>query len=231
MTPAAPTKPPAETPHSQPIRVALRLLCDAASTARRAHRGVWEFAVEISELHAAGLRNTDLRYLLCLRYAEHAAEQARCTANFRAFRRVTTLALPPNCCFVLTDAGARAAARLAPLVAGYDEIAAGCRIDMSPTQPLMPLWDVHLRQLRWCGKLVKQYRSPAPNQEAILTVLEEEGWPPCIDDPLPPLGDIDAKERLHDTIKNLNRKQLNRLLFFRGDGTGQRVIWAPIGRC
>ena len=36
---------------------------------------------------------------------------------------------------------------------------------------------------------VKQYRVPSPNQEAVLTVFQEEGWPPRIDDPLSPVPD------------------------------------------
>jgi hypothetical protein len=55
--------------------------------------------------------------------------------------------------------------------------------------------------------------------------LEEEGWPPRIDDPLPMVAELDAKQRLHDTIKNLNRHQHRRCLRFFGDGTGQGVCW------
>ena len=58
--------------------------------------------------------------------------------------------------------------------------------------------------------------------------FEEDGWPARIDDPLPPAKKIDAKQRLHDTIKNLNRNQKQRLIRFMGDGTGQGVRWKPI---
>lgn len=92
--------------------------------------------------------------------------------------------------------------------------------------PELPCWDGALRQLRWAGQLVKEFRVPAANQEAILTALEEEGWPPYLDDPLPPTNDIDPKARLHDAIKNLNRKQINRLLCFRGNGNGEGVLWS-----
>lgn len=48
---------------------------------------------------------------------------------------------------------------------------------------------------------------------------------PRIDDPLPPVFDIEPKRRLHDTIKSLNRHQKNRLIRFKGDGTGQGIRW------
>jgi len=75
--------------------------------------------------------------------------------------------------------------------------------------------------------VVKQFKVPAPNQEVILASFEEEGWPPRIDDPLPPQADQDSKRRLHDTIITLNRHQKNRLIRFSGDGSGEGVRWDP----
>ena len=73
--------------------------------------------------------------------------------------------------------------------------------------------------------VVKEYRVPSLNQEAILTAFEEEGWPHRIDDPLSPQADQDPKCRLHDTIKRLNGHHKDRLIRFRGDGTGEGVCW------
>ena len=42
-------------------------------------------------------------------------------------------------------------------------------------------------------RVVKQFRVPAGNQELILAAFEEMGWPPHIDDPLPPVHDLDPK--------------------------------------
>ena len=67
--------------------------------------------------------------------------------------------------------------------------------------------------------------SARADQVLILAAFEEEGWPDRIDDPLPPLRDINPKCRLHDTIKWLNRNQEIRLLQFSGDGKGQGVRW------
>jgi len=62
-----------------------------------------------------------------------------------------------------------------------------------------------------------------------VAVFEEEGWPQHIDDPLPTTADCDSKQRLHDTIKRLNRHQINQLIRFRGDGSGSGVIWESLG--
>jgi hypothetical protein len=62
----------------------------------------------------------------------------------------------------------------------------------------------------------------------ILSVFDEENWPPRIDDPLPPSKRINTKQRLHDTIKSLNRNQKQRLVRFLGDGTGEGVRWELI---
>ncbi len=55
--------------------------------------------------------------------------------------------------------------------------------------------------------------------------FEEENWPRRIDDPLFPEVEICPKRRLHDTIKCLNRRQENKIVRFRGDGTGTGVLW------
>ena len=55
--------------------------------------------------------------------------------------------------------------------------------------------------------------------------FEEDGWPSRIDDALPPVVGLVTKRRLRDTIKSLNRRQKNRLIRFKGDGTGEGVCW------
>ena len=82
--------------------------------------------------------------------------------------------------------------------------------------------------LRIEGYIVKQFKVPSPSQEAILAAFEEEGWPVAIDDPLPPQPEQDPKHRLRQTIQSLNANQKNRLLHFRGDGSGQRILWEVV---
>ncbi len=79
--------------------------------------------------------------------------------------------------------------------------------------------------LFFAGKVVKQFRRRAINQELVLAAFEEECWPLRIFDPLTPQPCQDMKRRLNDTIKCLNRGQESPLLHFRGDGTGEGVLW------
>jgi hypothetical protein len=90
---------------------------------------------------------------------------------------------------------------------------------------LHPHWDSLRRELTLDGQVVKRFRVPARNQETVLMAFEEEGWPAVVLDPLPPQDEQDGKQRLHDTIKSLNRSRLARVIRFSGDGTGEGVLW------
>ncbi|MDA7924300.1 hypothetical protein N9B60_02775 [Mariniblastus sp.] len=87
-----------------------------------------------------------------------------------------------------------------------------------------PVWDRARRELRLGNKLIKRFKWPAENQERVLDAFEDNGWPTHISDPLEAHDSICPKRRLHDTIKCLNRKQINGLIKFRGDGTGLGVL-------
>ncbi len=89
---------------------------------------------------------------------------------------------------------------------------------------ITPIWDTQSRELRLGAHVVKQFKWPAITQEAVLQAFSEEGWPTRIDDPLPPSPNICPKRRLHDTIKCLNRRRVNKFIKFRGDGTGEGVL-------
>jgi hypothetical protein len=88
-----------------------------------------------------------------------------------------------------------------------------------------PCWDQQLRELRLDQILIKRFCVPAENQELILASFQEEAWPTRIDDPLPPVPQIDAKRRLHSAIQCLNRNQRAQLVHFHGDGNGRGVRW------
>jgi hypothetical protein len=76
---------------------------------------------------------------------------------------------------------------------------------------------------------VKEFRQPSTNQIRLLDAFQEQGWENThLDDPIPSAPgeeEEDAKRRLHDTIKNLNRSLRPGTICFRGDGTGQGVRW------
>jgi hypothetical protein len=218
--------PAPETGLAACVRAGLAIMLEAFDCAGELKRDVWDFAVGIHDLRGAGLTSSSLRWLLCKGYAEHALETSRPHAAQRTFRPAGNLMFCDRSCFVLTPAGAAVAAGAQSPAPAFE------RSGHSPTPPAAapaagPRWDAEHRELRWGGKLVKRFRLPALNQELILAVFEEEGWPAHIDDPLPVNINYDPKQRLEDTIKRLNKHQVNRLIRFRGDGSGCGVRWEP----
>ena len=86
-------------------------------------------------------------------------------------------------------------------------------------------WCPRLRELTVSGVLIKRFRRPAPVLDLILSAFQEEGWPPQLDDPIPPTLEVDSVTRLHDATNRLNRTQKPRLIVFFGDGTGRGIRW------
>lgn len=220
------------------LRGGLQLLATAAQYAEELNRDMWDFAVEASRLRAAGLDNSDLRWLVCKEYVQHAREITLPGEMRRSFRGHGGLIFFKRSCFVLTPAG-RAAAETAPRTAAVsaksapraeleDAVAAYARRPNGQEPKDAPHWDGQRHQFRVGGALIKEFKVHSPNQETVLAAFQEEGWPPRIDDPLPPHPEIDPKRRLHDTIKSLNRNQKSRLIQFMGDGSGEAVRWEPI---
>ena len=221
-----------ELDHRIGIRVhlhkALGLLLQAYEYALELHQDTWQFALELDVLRTAHVSNSDLRWLSSIGYLEHAQETTRLEDDNRTFHRPRAAIYGEGSCFVLTKTGAEATiAACAANPNAASEIATAPDVGASAlAKPqMLPTWDQQRRQLRWCDRIVKEFKLPAPNQETVLAVFEEEGWPPRIDDPLSPAGETDPKRRLHDTIKALNRKQKHGVLFFMGDGTGGGVRW------
>lgn len=224
------------------IHGALQLLLEAREYAADTNRDIWDFAVEGQSLRRIGLTSADLRWLTCKGYVLHACEVTQLGEGRRSFRPCGELTFTKRTCFVLTDPGVEYTRTLLNRNSAENEQSAtktrdvsksNCAPDAnggtsgSQSNQLVPSWDCDYREIRFNGRVVKQFKLPSPNQEAILMAFSEEGWPPRIDDPLPPHPECDPKQRLHDTIRSLNRNQKNRLLRFKGDGTGQGVLWEP----
>lgn len=232
-------------------KAGMKELLRAFDYARTADRDDWAFAVEIDLMFELGLTRSDLRWLACMGYIKHARETTRCDEDGRRFRPLGNLSFPKRTCFILTASGAAIARSLDhELATGQSSCRRpqppdrssfdlseppsfshdGCGFPTIGTPDVfaglaVPAWDAERRELRVCGALVKRFKWPAANQEIVLAAFEEEGWPSRIDDPLPVEAEQDPKRRLHDTIKCLNRKQERPLLHFRGDGTGEGVVW------
>jgi hypothetical protein len=219
------------------VKRGLALLLTAHHYAVDLGRDCWDFATEIATLRDLGLTRNDFRWLLCKGLVEHAREVIAPGGKGRQFEPQGELTFSARSCFVLTEAGVHEAARLRRGREAAKQAAArpcGKDVSRTPSPPvkddansatLTPRWNAARHELRLGANVIKAFRIPSPNQEMILTVFEEEGWPVRIDDPLPPHPEIIPKQRLHDTVKSLNRNQQNRLIRFLGDGTGQGVRW------
>lgn len=228
------------------VRPGLDVLLEAAQYAEQTDGDRWEFAVELDQLAALGLTGNDFRWLVRKGLVEHQREVTLEGDDGRAFRPTGDLTFRESTCFILTDAGVSIARGSCPTATAAasslsnspdeEDVGGAINVDVSKDredprgEPSVPTWDPERRELRVNAMTVKRFKWKASNQEPILAAFEEDGWPHRIDDPLPPHSEQDSKRRLSDTIKCLNRKQINRLIRFRGDGTGEGVTWELIER-
>ena len=209
------------------FETSLTALGEAYAYAKDSGSSAWDFAVSIETLYAAGLNDNDLRWLVRKGYVEHGREVTREGDDVREFRSTGRLIFSDQTCFILTDVGI--AWSLKTIDYG-NKANSNDQPSRTSEKQVRPLWDAESRRLRVNGQIVKCFKWPASNQEAVLCAFQEEGWPERIDDPLPPQPEQDSKRRLADTIKCLNRKQANELIHFRGDGTGEGVVWERVDR-
>ena len=198
----------------------------------------WKFAVEWRLLKARGLEETDIRYLVARGLVEFRREISLPSAFERTFVPHDVPRLSSDTAFILTPAGIAFCSALGENGESLSLPVDPHRTQTAPTslpsgphfavppasQQAKPRWNPDRRELTFRGQLVKCYRVPSPNQELILSVFQEEDWPEFIDDPLPPALDGDAPTRLQATVKSLNRRQVNKLIRFRGNG-GMKVFW------
>ena len=235
---------PAANELSSEVRNGLQQLLQAFDYAQDLGCSIWDFGVEIDRLLALGMTTSDLRWLVKRGYLDHAREITGSTDPDRRFDSLSqNLSFCERTCFVLSDSGLAVLRRqpgvasddrsVRPTRSGGADLAAACGAGLPPAsaggkpapQLAVPNWDRDSRTFMVGDHLVKQFRVPSPNQEAVLDAFQEEGWPRSIDDPLPPVPDQHPKRRLRDTIRCLNTNQLANKIRFRGDGTGQRVFW------
>jgi hypothetical protein len=127
--------------------------------------------------------------------------------------------------FALTELGeAFAAILLSRLLLPEDDGDFEDAFELLQVGRLTPRYHREERIFTWGRHILKCFRQPSANQELILSAAEELTWPFWFDDPLPG-GSGNPKGRLHDTIKDLNRRQKPYLVHFKGDGSGTRVGW------
>lgn len=221
--------PEAALSEAREVQQALELLRLADVYAQDAGKDKWQFAVEICRLRDLGMTDSALRWLLCKGTVAHREEITQRDDQQRVFRSLGTCMLTDNTCFILGTVPQE----LAPVhcvcsSTTYDrEVVFSAESHFEAVTPtsILPVWDSMRHELRLGDVIVKRFKHRSRNQEAVLTAFEEEGWPHKVDDPLAPFDECDPKRRLNDTIKGLNHHQLSFLIRFRGDGTGEAVVW------
>lgn len=205
-------------------------LLEALDYARDLQTSIWDFAVELASLRELQLTKSDLRWMLGRGLVEEAIEVTLMGDTERSFRQPMRPMFSKRACFVLTPAGTAMARELRgetdsrSALVMRSNVARAWAAPVAPPR-LLPKWDRDRQELKVGTTLVKRFRVPAANQEAILAAFEEESWPARIDDPLPPHHEQSPKRRLQETIKSLNRNQKQGLIRFLGDGSGQGVRW------
>jgi hypothetical protein len=211
-------------PPLNPLVQALSLLLEGYTYAQDLQASPWEFAVEASVLLQGACTPNTLRWLERRGYAKHGPPNAGKPRERQP--RAPGRSSPGGGCFILTEGGVSLARALCPPLALPCPLPALGHPHLQAALDL-PVWDPGVGELSFHGRLVKRFRRAASNQRVVLDALQRQGWPEQLGDPLPPPdeGDVNVKQRLHDTIKNLNRDQEARCLRFYGTDSGRAVGW------
>jgi hypothetical protein len=206
-------------------------LLEASCCAQDSRHTPWQFAIGITILFAAVLTANDLRWLDSKGYIEHSLETAKSgRQRLRQFRSPGLSLLGTRSCVVLTKAGVAFGQNCCRRRVAMANRVSRRKRSSDDRVNENPRWDAAGRTLWLEAKLVKRFGVPAANQELILAAFEEEGWPSGIDDPLPPVADIDPKHRLQGVIFRLNGCQKQRLIRFMGNGDGLGIRWERLPR-
>jgi hypothetical protein len=208
------------------LQAALQLLREAKSHCRDAGLEAWQFATSLTALRATGISDSAIRWLIHSGFVRHAVEYTRCRDTTRVFRHTRNLALFPRSCFVLT---ARGCAIRGDAMTNGRRATAAERLQRESEKASTPVWDQSLHTLYWNGRVLKHFKSEAPNQEALLREFEAARWPPCVSARSFDQFGVRTKERLHESIKSLNRN-VGFCLRFTQEGNGTRICWQPASR-
>jgi hypothetical protein len=178
--------------------------------------------VPILKLRDEEVEDSTLLWLLYQGHFEHLKPVGRTAKRTKGFKVIASLRFDDESAFALTDAG-RKFVETFSRGKDIDRRAFKQTSKAFPFGRLVPRYDTKNRVFSWGVHIIKRFRQPSDCQELLLKAAEELGWPATwMDDPLPPLDQLDSRIRLLNTIKNLNRNQRASLLHFIGDGTGTR---------
>lgn len=153
---------------------------------------------------------------------------------------IATMKLVPNdpvACFLALlgdnerEAGARRPLLTDAGIAYLERLVQVLRSRPHGPSTMRPRWDMSWRRLYLGKRLIKEYRQPAPLQTAVLGAFELKGWPmEPITNPLAREDhepEVEARRRLHETVKNLNRGMPTNTLRFRQNKNMVLCEWFP----
>ena len=165
----------------------------------------WEFALSIDSLLAAGIRDSELSWLI----ENQLLYKARAARSGDQMRQRTDK-VHGSVRVVLTHSGA-------------------IFLERNCLHSIKPNWDRDLRMLSVQGHVIKEFKRPSDKQEWLLDAFQRSGWVREIDDPFAkPSGNNseDSKRRFRKTVEHLNCAQHPSTLFFSVAGNGKRVRWS-----
>jgi hypothetical protein len=210
------------------LRAVILSLWQASQLAVDAECDIWDFAVELDELRTLGANVSELRWLLARGIATQAGELPPGVHGRRRFAAPSRWMVMPNSCFVLTESGLNWARQLAERI-DPARIRLPSVSSTANGNPSRPFYNDVRNELVFGDEVVKRFRTPAFNQQAVLAAFQILAWPDRIHDPLPPSGELCPRRRLSETIRALNRRQMRTIVRFSGDGSGLGVLWERVG--
>jgi hypothetical protein len=208
------------------VQKALTLLLEGSAYASDLGISPWEFSIDVATLLAAGCTPNTLRWLTLTGLAEYKVLHCGTTSTMCSQEAGRENPVPAGICFILTPLGIATAQGLSP-----NQVPCGVGNEGGSIRggAEVPRWDSCQGELWFRSRLVKRFRNAASNQRALLDAFQQSNWPERLRDPLPrpAAGSVNLKQRLHDTIKNLNRGHAAHTLHFYGAEAGRAVGWKP----
>jgi hypothetical protein len=207
--------------HKRQVRKALRALLKIAEAApfTRPH-SPWELAPDLRAMRKLGLTDPELEILLTAAVFEQRVEITKGKSKRRVFKKARYFDLDARSHFALAEAGlnlARCVASPGDWQVDYETLAHTWE---------RPCWNSKERELWVYGVLADKFQREAPQEELLLSGLEDAGWRPWQDNPFSPGDSANPSKRVRTTVKNLNKRRLRGYLHFRVRDRGKRYGWS-----
>ena len=201
---------------------ALYLLLEGYECAWDLRASAWSFATELSDLLAEGCSQVLLRWLMRKGYMKaRLFEQSR--SRGRDLSAISHDAFPSGTRFVATKTGAVVARRSLRLSSGKITGRGRCSF-------YRPAWINSRGELRFRDQPVAYLCYEESYQRTLVDTFHQRRWPKRLQDPLPQADEspVNVKQRLRNTVKNLNRHLKGSGLRFYVTGAGRFIGWKGV---